>query len=66
MPVLRRHQAVSSPQPRLVVQNKLPPGRHRFALVVVDEHGRESAPDICVVTVQSRKPGQGREQDTKP
>nr|WP_295083591.1 hypothetical protein [uncultured Roseateles sp.] len=48
------------------MQNKLPPGRHRFALVVVDEHGRESAPDICEVTVQPRQPGQHREQDTKP
>ena len=56
MPVLQPHQPVFSAQPWLVVQNLLPPGRHRFALVVVDEHGKASAPDICVVTVQPRVP----------
>lgn len=66
MPVLRRHQPVSSSKPRLVVQNKLPPGRHRFALVVVDEHGRESAPDICEVTVQPRKRIPRRVPGAKP
>ncbi|MFY7863299.1 MAG: hypothetical protein ACOVRJ_00485 [Roseateles sp.] len=45
---------MSSTQPRLVVHNQLAPGRHRFALVVVDEHGRASAPDICVVTVRPK------------
>ncbi len=51
MTVLQRHQPVVSTAPRVVVHNELPPGRHRFALVVVDHQGRVSAPDVCVVTV---------------
>lgn len=57
MPVLQAQQPVASTAPRLVVHNTLPPGRHRFALVVVDDQGRASAPDICVVTVQPRERG---------
>ncbi|MFG6467179.1 hypothetical protein [Roseateles sp. BYS87W] len=54
MALLPLQQPVSSPEPRLVVHNLLPPGRHRFSLVVVDEHGRTSAPDVCEVTVRPR------------
>lgn len=66
MPVLRRDQPVSSSQPRLVVQNQLAPGRHRFALVVVDELGRASAPDILEVTVQASIQNPPRMQGAKP
>lgn len=56
MPVLQLNRPVVSTEPRLVVQNLLPPGQHRFELVVVDEHGRASAPDVWVVTVQAPGP----------
>lgn len=56
MPVLQQNRPVVSTEPRLVVQNLLPPGQHRFELVVVDEHGRASAPDVWVVTVQAPGP----------
>ena len=38
-------------EPVVVVDAGLPPGRHRFSLVVVDSQGRASAPDEVVVTV---------------
>jgi hypothetical protein len=57
MPVLQPHRPLLSTTPRLVVSNRLPPGQHRFELVVVDEHGRVSAPDVWVVTVQPARPG---------
>lgn len=36
---------------RIVVETELPPGRYRFQLVVVDEQGQESLPDIQTVVV---------------
>lgn len=54
MPVLEPNKPFDSPEPKLVVQNRLAEGRHRFALVVVDERGRVSAADQVVVTVQAR------------
>jgi len=54
MPVLELNKPFDSPDPKLVVQNRLAEGRHRFALVVVDERGRVSAADQVVVTVQPR------------
>lgn len=58
MPVLQPNKPVDSAEPRLVVQNPLSPGRHRFSLVVVDESGRASAPAEWVVTVQAQVPVQ--------
>lgn len=40
-------------QPRLVVENKLKPGLHRFRLTVTDESGNESAADEIVVRVRA-------------
>jgi hypothetical protein len=58
MPVLQPNKPVDSAEPRLLVQNPLSPGRHRFSLVVVDDSGRASAPAEWVVTVQAPLPVQ--------
>lgn len=52
MPVLTIGQPLESRRPTLLVENKLAAGPHRFALVVVDEAGNESVPDVLVVTVR--------------
>lgn len=57
MPLLQRGRPVDSDAPRLVVHHTLPPGRHRFELVVVDDRGRVSAPDVWIVTVLPHPPG---------
>ena len=54
MAVLALNQPLTAREPVLVVENKLAPGAHRFSLVVIDDRGLESAPDVLVVTV--RKP----------
>ncbi len=49
---------VETNTPNVVVdadpQATLPPGRHRFSLVVVDDSGNESAPDTVDVIVADR------------
>lgn len=37
----------------LLVENRLAAGQHRFALVVIDADGNESAPDVLTVTVRA-------------
>jgi hypothetical protein len=54
---------VTLEQPQLLVENKLPPGRYRFQLVVLDDSGNESDPADLIVSVQEiivpppRQPG---------
>ena len=43
---------VVTDKPVVVVDADLPPGRHRFQLVVEDQAGNASAPDVVEVTVQ--------------
>jgi hypothetical protein len=45
---------VVTDQPVVVVDPGLPPGVHRFRLVVVNDKGNESQPDV--LTVQVIKP----------
>lgn len=52
MPVLAPNQPIEQREPVLVVQNRLATGAHRFALVVVNDRGVESAPDVLTVTVR--------------
>lgn len=52
MAVLAVRKPVDSKLPALLVENKLPLGQHRFSLVVIDDRGLESAPDVLVVTVR--------------
>jgi hypothetical protein len=52
MPVLAVNQPIEQREPLLVVQNRLAVGAHRFALVVVNDRGVESAPDVLTVTVR--------------
>lgn len=52
MPVLTIGQPLETRRPTLLVENKLAAGSHRFALVVVDDAGNQSAPDELVVTVR--------------
>ena len=52
MPVLALNQPFDSPRPNVVVENGLAPGRHRFALTVVDDSGLESAADQWVIEVR--------------
>jgi hypothetical protein len=51
MPRLARNRVVQQATPTLVVENRLRAGRHRFALVVVDDAGRTSAPDVLLIAV---------------
>jgi hypothetical protein len=43
----------------VVVDAGLPPGRHRFQLVVVSDDGRRSRPADVVVTVTGTPPDRG-------
>lgn len=52
MPVLVPGRSVEQREPVLVVQNRFEPGVHRFSLVVVDESGMQSEPDVIAVTVR--------------
>jgi hypothetical protein len=51
MAIFERGIPVSTELPGVVVENGFKPGLHRFSLVVVDERGRESMPDVRVVEV---------------
>ena len=51
MPVMAPNQPIELRTPALLVENALAVGRHRFALVVIDQRG-ESKPDIIEVEVQ--------------
>lgn len=52
MPVLVPGRPVEQREPVLVVQNRFEPGVHRFSLVVVDDSGLESEPDVIAVTLR--------------
>ncbi len=52
MPVLALNQPFESPRPNVVVENALAPGRHRFALTVIDDNGQQSATDQVVIEVR--------------
>ena len=56
MPVLAPNQPVTVTTSELLVENRLAPGRHRFALAVRNARGVESEPVVIVVTV-ARLPG---------
>lgn len=51
MPKLQLQKPFETTEPRLLVENILRPGRHRFRLVVVDTDGTESEPADILVTV---------------
>lgn len=51
MAVFEPDRPVTTAEPRVVVDAGLPPGRHRFRLVVVNDRGIPSEPDEAVVTV---------------
>lgn len=62
MPTLQPGTPVTLDQPRLLVENKLTPGRYRFQLVVLDDSGLESDPAELIVSVHDvavppREPG---------
>jgi hypothetical protein len=50
------NEPFTTPLPRVVVDAGLPPGQHRFQLVVVGRSGRQSRPMVAVVTVLPRRP----------
>ena len=52
MPVLALNQTIEQREPLLVVSNRLEPGLHRFSLVVVNDRGVASEPDLLTVTVR--------------
>jgi hypothetical protein len=52
MPTLAQGRPFDSDRPTVVVENALPVGRHRFALIVIDGDGKESLPDELLVEVQ--------------
>lgn len=54
MPVLAPNQPVTVDTPELLVENRLPGGRHRFSLSVRNARGVESEAAVVVVTVASR------------
>ena len=51
MAKFRINQPVTTTVPQVIVDAGLPPGQHRFQLVVQDDTGNASAPDIVVVTI---------------
>ncbi len=53
MPVLAVGKPLESKLATLLVENRLGAGQHRFALVVVDNDGNESAADVLTVTVRA-------------
>lgn len=53
MTVLSVGRPLESRLATLLVENRLAVGRHRFALVVIDNDGNESAPDVLTVTVRA-------------
>lgn len=50
MAIFKPNTPISTDTPTIEVE-ELPPGKHRFQLVVEDSAGLRSAPDIVVVTV---------------
>ena len=52
VPVLAINQPIEQREPTLQVQNRLEPGLHRFSLVVVNDRGVASEPDLFTVTVR--------------
>jgi hypothetical protein len=52
MPVMAPNQPIEVRTPTLLVENALAFGRHRFALVVIDDRRRESRTDIIEVEVR--------------
>jgi hypothetical protein len=55
--VLSLNRPLEQAAPTLLVENRLQPGRHRFALQVVDERGRVSEAAEWVVEVRlTRQP----------
>lgn len=57
MPVLKPNRPVTQTSPQLLIENDLPVGRYRFELVVIDDAGQESPPDLVTVTVISNSDG---------
>lgn len=53
MAILVIGRPLSQTQPRLVIENQLKPGLHRFRLIVTDASGNESAADEVVVRVRA-------------
>jgi hypothetical protein len=56
MPVFVPNQPIETIEPFVKVENQLTPGIYHFSLVVEDEHGRRSVPDVKVVTVTGPPP----------
>ena len=51
------NRPLTTTEPKVVVDAGLPEGRHRFSLVVVNEAGAQSPPDVVVVTVGLKPSG---------
>src|SRR5437867_1938479 len=56
MPTLELQRPFETTEPRLRVESILLPGRHRFRLIVVDNHGIESDPVDTLVTIVGQVP----------
>jgi hypothetical protein len=52
MVMLAFNQPFRSREPRILVENKLAVGTHRFRLTVIDNDKNESAPTEIVVTIR--------------
>jgi hypothetical protein len=46
------NQTIETADPTIAVDPGLPPGRHRFQLVVIDDAGRRSRPVEAIVEIQ--------------
>jgi hypothetical protein len=46
------NQTIETAEPTIAVDPGLPPGRHRFQLVVIDDAGRRSRPVEAIVEIQ--------------
>jgi len=56
MPVMTPNQPIEVRTPTLRVENALAVGRHRFALVVIDDRRIESRPDFIEIEVRRVRP----------
>ncbi|WP_088889356.1 hypothetical protein [Leptolyngbya ohadii] len=54
MAKLQPRQSLTTEEPRIEVDAGLPPGRYRIQLVVVNDRGQESLPDVQTVVISNR------------
>lgn len=60
MSKLRQGEPKTTASPHFTIDPGLPPGRHRFQLVVIDASGNRSRADTVTVRILKAPPGKRR------